>query len=245
LLILFEDNENKPISQLLKKSYFGDSMQFSSGASRLNACVQNYLKRHNDLVLVFVDVIPTNAITLKTYNELALKYAKTNNVFIVPIPCIEYIVLQFLGNTFNAIHEQKSVRSLLYDFSEEELLKVRGRGLEHKIKNILNDCRAVSYCFLNDTNREGDMRGKFYLSPCDCEFRMHSSLSLSDKADELYRTLPIYVLNNGYKEYLNKSNKKFTTDNFNVLLNRVDLFYTDLCNKLGVDVIDIYYKSEE
>lgn len=191
--ILFEDNENSPVSVLLRNSCMGDIIEFSNGVARLCALASEYL--NEDLLLVFIDLVPNNKATWYYYADLLDLQVKARNMYVCPIFCIEFYVLLMLQRD-GYIQEAALTDGLFGDLVKEELL--RSKTLEKRFKLELSRLGSLSFCLLNSRSlTNSTTRGYFYEKDCPCGgfCRLNSrNHSLSEKANALYTCLPVLLL---------------------------------------------------
>lgn len=95
MVLLFEDNENTPSSQLLKSCLYGKNIYFSNGNHNL-ATVATELVNKGNSVIIFVDVLVNSIETKQIYNAISKKFKNNEHVLVLPIICIEYYILKML-----------------------------------------------------------------------------------------------------------------------------------------------------
>lgn len=157
-MMIFEDSDNAPISQFLKK-VFGEEVIFSSSNSNLHRCIERYA-RTEKCVLVFLDYVYDNRRTYSVYRELEFYEDIYSNVFIVKIPCIEYIALLTLidmGIVRDTNLVNKFVESTKHRVVHEE------KSYEKFCKKVLNSYKLS--CVHNKLVK-GGIKGSFWVKGC-------------------------------------------------------------------------------
>lgn len=263
--IIFEDNKDTPSSILLSKSYYGDSIKFSGGARSLGKLIYQYID--SDDVLVFVDVSPDNVYTVRTYNSLNdefEKYISSGRLFIIPIICIEYIILTALIrhkylDTSNNLLLQKLVVSFEYSniqvqsIIHEKLFSTTSEKskptLEKLYKAMLKAEAARYSCLQNKSikNNQKASSGIFYTLDCKCDPKYcklgtvsNQALtceSLESKAEKVFTSLPIIFADSSYLRYLTKLGIAFKKDTVSDILKDIKTHFGIICSELGMDNI--------
>jgi hypothetical protein len=241
MIIIFEDNANTPSSVLLRHSCFSDKLRFSEGNKKLLVTISKYLSE--DIVLVFVDVVPDNECSVMTYIDIRTRFINNTNVFVMPILCIEYILLLFLKEYYpNMLVDNAYVDSLITNFDYNKIRKL-GRNLEKVCKGVLANVGNKYSCLLNDVKH-----GDFYTSSCICDRGKHincdTSVSLSTKANQLYCTLPLYVTNADFDKIVNDIGKHVNRTTLDLALQEQQKLYDYACERMSLASIRLLYVSE-
>lgn len=265
MIIIFEDNITTPSSGLLKSCYYGEKIFFSGGSHSLGTMINEFLPLDN--LLVFVDVAPNNRYTVMTYRDLNSMFydeIKAGRLVIMPIVCIEYIILKMLSQYGGAIGENTYIKHLVCNFnyqdaSVQSLINSRPKlaySLEKVFKFVLTDVskRSNHRCLANgfeyDKNEDGTLvrneksiKGIFYDRDCDCDSkycRLGIQDSLELKAEKLYTSLPLfYVESDKHKEYLRKLGIDTNDCDITEVFGKVQEFYDVICKELGVSSVSI------
>lgn len=121
MIYIFEDNENSPISKLLKYT-LGNNIKFTGGSFALGSFLDKYPNS-----VCCIDVVPDNKETVKMYKDLKLRYGKR----VIPIPCIEYAALLMLADL--GIKMPKEMANLYNIIAGNVIEKYRDKSLEFNI----------------------------------------------------------------------------------------------------------------
>jgi len=230
--LIFEDNPDSAISYLLLRCYNKDSIIFSSGNGLLFYEL-SLIYNVEDSYYIFLDYNCRNKlyeVYLDLLQKIKTEYNNPDNVHIIPIPCIEYIVLDMLHKYEYCDHIW--LQDVL-GFNREIIKGIKGTGLEGKLKNYLDSLgeEYVNYN-LNPDEKKGinviDNEGLFYIEDDGMP---------SMKAERLYTMLPlsddlIYV-DDTYVNILLKfdiQNKMLTIDELN---NERCSFFDNMSDSLG------------
>lgn len=206
--IIFEDNENTPSSILLRKCSNGENIIFANGASRVRGTLEK-VYNEEDYFIVLYDLVPDNGMTIMLYRALKEAVNIYSNVVVIPIVCIEQIILRMLDDlgyltktkiTINLIDNLVSKFSWS-NLTEEDKKEISGKSLEKVYKLILNN--QLDKCFVNsnDTSKRVET-GRFYKEDCACNrkyCRFDCTDNLKIKAERLYSWLPVFEKDISYK----------------------------------------------
>ena len=99
-VMIFEDAENAPISQMIASAYKNQSevmLYFTGGNSVLRDKLCEIYDAGNQYI-VYIVLVPDNYTTIKEYRILRKIIRRRNfkNVYVLPIICIEYYVMKTL-----------------------------------------------------------------------------------------------------------------------------------------------------
>lgn len=244
---VFEDNDSTPSSLLLKSSYNGSNIEFASSSSR----VYKHLMELSTVsgitsCIVFFDVVPDNRATVKWYQTLLEDLKEANpyfEVYVLPIPCIEFYILKFLYNYsyLSCKPEHKNlIENLVVNFNWKNAkvyLKSLSYGdsLEKLYKSLLANQNMP--CLRNRNAARNALIGKFYREDCDCnrEFcKTDCRDCVSLKAERLYTSLPIFdVISEQHSEYLKKLGIEVCRVEIEDVMRRCYEFYSSICSQLG------------
>lgn len=161
---LFEDNLNTPSSILLKSSYNGKNIHFTSGnleSNILNKIESLIDENDNCTLVVFYDLPPNNKVIYNNYERPVDRVIENNydDVHIVPIICIEYYLIKFLV-LYNYIPINNKNIELInnlvisFDYTNSSVINFvnkdtyRKNSLEHVYKQLLSYL-IKSKCMLN------------------------------------------------------------------------------------------------
>lgn len=123
------------LSEMLCRCYREDGkVLFSNGS----ALLENVLATLDDEVVVYVDVVPDNVKTISTYLRLMqyVIHKGSKNVYIIPIPCIEYFAIKGFGS--DCIE-----KSIVVNRDEYLQTKIAKNNLSEKCKTFEKFCKAV------------------------------------------------------------------------------------------------------
>jgi hypothetical protein len=188
MVILFEDNEESSISQLLKKIYtYRDdvTLLFASGNMNVEECISKL--GNSERAIVYLDVIPDKLETVEVYNN-CMKYINDNNldnIVLIAIPCIEYYVIKaFFKKEYKevmCVNKCLNYKSIERNY-RNKLLSIR--DFEKYCKSVVANYKD---CF-----KEG---GWFYTVDCICKKGVIIDdcveYKVEDKASKLECMLPI------------------------------------------------------
>ena len=257
--LLFEDDEKVPISMLLNNCYNGGNIFFSGGCDKLlNKALA--IQNPGDKIIIYYDVAPNNVKTVKGYRDLykTIKSKNIKDIIVVPIICIEYIVVKYLYK-----YKQLSIPDSYKDV-EKYLIKNLNwnyyvnncktntyieSSIEHFYKIVLSQiqrqrCKRNSHKYSKDgrTIDKSYGSGKFFYENCPCN--RHCNLNCKDKlqlkAERLYMELPLAIINdNVHKENIEKLGIRLVQKKLIDVQNERQSFYDNLCNNMGVNSIKI------
>lgn len=184
---VFEDNGNDVFSILFKKCYpteISDKFVYAKGICRASNVATNLL-RTEDIVFMFMDLVPDNASLARQYDILAgISKEYDNRLVLILIPCIEY---EFIKSVSGIINNNYTRRCLAYDeyrdllSSEDELAycKTFERFCKMIVKNKLKVCMST------DTRLNPDS----YYFRDNCE-----ELTMVQKSEKLLAQFPAVPL---------------------------------------------------
>ena len=240
--ILFEDNKNSPVSQLLLSSFYGSQMTFCESCTRVPSQLKRVFKENSDdEIFVFLDVVPQNLQSILCYKKLHASeiYQNNKNIHLIPIFCIEYYVCLLLQK-LNLLSETPRIKDLV-DFifnkkynvklSEEHLAE---NSLERWLKHIL---KSQCDCLRNSISEKYPNRGLFYLNDCpnsNCTSCSSCIMERTLKAELLYLLLPISTGDEEYLDYLKSLGISYTKTSASEAYHLLIEEYRTICNALGV-----------
>jgi hypothetical protein len=233
---IFEDNVITPSSKLLKSSYNGSNIYFSSGNSSIIKTLKSVYNK-DDYFIIFLDVVPNSKKLMKVYNLLInrIQYEKMNsNTSIIPIPCIEYylvMLLTDLGMIFTDMNDVKELYNSLYPEVNWGSID-KSISLEKLFKQVIN--LQKPYCLRNSSSEEHDYYGNFYKISCkDCKdkhCKNFVNFSKEFKAEYLYTCLPVFdVLDSKHEVLLSSFGIQTKSCEIDEAKNKMRLFYNRLC----------------
>lgn len=233
---VFEDNETVPISMLLKKSYNGDNIFFSSGcANILSKAIE--IQTENDFIIMYYDVAPNNVKTVKGYENLRMTIKANNikNMIVVPIICIEYITLRMLDKYNQLLISSKykdAYNYLVKDLDWGTYVNTCNpnsyilESIEHFYKSVLTQMQT-QICKHNSHNYIGNTGHK-------------DKVAL--KAERLYFELPLSIIvNKMHRKYIESLGIGFSDTKLIDVENERKLFYDKLCANMKVNGIKIKF----
>lgn len=237
VVYIFEDNENMTSSALLKESFNGNNIHFSNGNSMMYRKLRS-IYNTSDTFILFLDVVVDNLSTIKLYENLLIKCEDLENVYIVPILCIEYYILKMLDEDkllFVNQQDEELVKYLVRTFDCNELSKEKQEiktTLEKRYKYILNNqlCNCMKNIHIDNVSSSS-----FYLSDCVCESNCDFAVIQDSllKSEKLITSLPIFdVISAEHKDYLENHGIKIRPIDFESALAKVQDFYAIIKNSL-------------
>lgn len=199
--LIFEDNVASPVSILLQGVYGKDEILFLDGNCNilrmLNPDCSETFYNEEDIFIIYLDVVPDRIETLNKYTDIkkALASYKFSNVFICPIPCIEYfLILSFWDRT---VIEAGSVFER-HDFQPlKGVLQGRRNITSYEVycKDVMALTGKVCQRIPEGKRQEHSLLSMYYLEPCLCtriyDNKACSSETLQSKAEALMSSLPI------------------------------------------------------
>ena len=195
-VILFEDYEKSLLSKFLYKKYKSDEIFMAGGGGKV-VNVADRLRQIYDIVIVYLDVVPDNQNTIYFLDELLFNksYYHWDNVFVVPIPCIEYFVITSFWNSLipegNLIKVKGNYRDTTYYLNNKDTLTSFERFCKHIGKVTEEKCHHI----VSVNEYEKTDRGRFYCVDCNCNKQYvsdnHSDFKMRDKIDTLMNLLPL------------------------------------------------------
>ncbi len=152
--------------------------------SKSNGNIVSYMfKETKNNTVVFVDTMPDNYNSVRAYKEAIYAGRKLSNVYVVPIPCIEY----YFSKAF--IHRESEERSAVLSFGKFRDIKFNtfhkklatSRTFEKFCKSVVE---KEMDCFSN---------GVFIEDACKCTFAIDdcTALSLYEKYLMFIQNLPL------------------------------------------------------
>ena len=254
---IFEDNPNVAISYLLKKCYNGENIEFSCSNTFLPEKLDK-MYNTDDIFILYMDYTCNDTL----YNDYLqirkkiLKNCKENhsvdnpsNVFIVCIPCIEYIVLKMLhdydyidNNNFSScfgtvdkvLAFDKSTIKSIYNTKNKQSKKSNKKvevQLKYYLTSLSNSLDNYNVYKDGEFKPDAGDRGSFYISSS-------ASGVPNIKAEQLYTTLPVFddlcEVGDSYINIL----KGFGIKHKHITLDELDSemrkFYSNMAVQLGV-----------
>lgn len=242
IAVLFEDSIKSPISRLLKRSINSDDIFFSEGCGRLCKTAEKIYKTGEyGKIIMFVDISPDNSATVDLYERTIDSYKEIVEekgllLDIIPIFCIEYYVLSYIREQgVGGIKTRKIIDNKFY---WEEIIKLMDKSFERRSKRLLD---RLGNCFSNKnpdvTKNVKEKQAWFYFKDCVCSDEgCIKKLCVEDKANLLYSSLPLFVVNNdNYVEILHNIGVEWEICKPKDIICIQQGLYNDLCDFLKVD----------
>lgn len=236
---IFEDNIDTPSSALLLKS--NSNIYFSGGNRRLQLKLQQ-IYNNTDVFIIFCDVPPNNSHTIQEYHNLVdvIKENNMKNVYVIPIICIEHIIIKFLNkhnylgkqnricqsildNLINTLNWDNLLPQIKYNENNEEV------SLEKIFKRFMSEQPLL--CQHNKNSKRIVLEGKFYREDCLCARKycaINSTSNASKKSLQLYAELPIFSLNAQQQVNMAQLNITISKININKVLQKQKKYYEAL-----------------
>lgn len=223
--MMFEDNPEATISKFLCKVYSNaDSckeLYFLRGNTGLERKIDKvYLPGYR--YIVYIDVAPDNYKTINAYMRLNMYYQNVKDIYVIPIPCIEYYIIKAYGNRdVNEISQIFAGRHV----KETDLVMKIQRGV---YKSFEDYCKKVlDHCMLPCQKKDG----RFYTQDCLCNKPLRGKgctlASLESKAAGVIRKLPVFIMTDSIKGNIGKLD--FYKDVPRVKRECINLYY-DIAN---------------
>ena len=232
MIILFEDNPTSPVSECLSASCVGESFKFAAGSANLRKVIQTL----NEEVYVYVDVVLDNPETVTTYGELVRTFRRNKSVHIIPIPCIEYYVVQYLHDLGLLDNKYYDLSSRTFDFKSfiDKSFGNVPHSIETFYKALLNTSKYI--CTRNTKSVKNIGTGTFYRTDCACTqyCRGLCKKSLREKSDLLVSYLPAYPASGELRESLRKQGRSSVSISLEEFHQLQRLLYDKMSSDLGL-----------
>lgn len=148
-------------------------------------------------IYVFLDLVPDNPFTVKSYEKLLKLKRRGCNILVFPIPCSEYYMLKTLCSLHMEGLNQDIItvlnREVYYNSNlfELELSKEYITNFEKYCKVVFGSISKICARKSNNADREhNNLKGRFYRVNCEdckeCDF----GETLQNKAEELLHRFP-------------------------------------------------------
>lgn len=182
MTFLFEDDISKfPYNILLK------SCKYPVVGSRGNKNIPSKMRELGSDIIVFVDTVADNPVTVSYYNKAVKLSRCLPNTYVFPIPCIEYIFIR----SFIGYYSAESTVALKFDdfmnctLNCRQLPLVTTKGFENFCKDVVRQARD---CYAT---------GVFVTEDCLCKDKLSdcSELTIYLKGIKLMSSLPIFLNN--------------------------------------------------
>jgi hypothetical protein len=250
---IFEDNGNSPISKLLCRCA-NKNMHFSNGNSYLYDTIECIHEKYpNDIIKVYIDVSPNRRPLVALYDSLCRMYNKSENIYIIPYICIEYVVLKMLyeygylvsngdlGNLVENTVTKFNWNNVPDKYKENDYIMA---SLEHTYKFILGNISLK--CMWNDTKNY--VHGLFYLQDCNCDRKYCKTLDCRDslrlKSERLYTSLPTYdAFDDEQIKYWNEHHIKYKLSGMREVYDKLQNIYDEVCESMKVPRVYVNYKD--
>lgn len=205
MIILFEDNPTSPVSECLSASCAGESFKFAAGSANLRKVIQTL----NEEVYVYVDVVLDNTETVTTYGELVRTFRRNKSVHIIPIPCIEYYVVQYLHDLGLLDNKYYDLSSRTFDFKS---------FIDKSFGNVPHSIETFYKALLNTSK---------YICTQYCR-------GLREKSDLLVSYLPAYPASGELRESLRKQGRSSISISLEEFHQLQRLLYDKMSSDLGL-----------
>lgn len=212
MIILFEDNPTSPVSECLSASCVGESFKFAAGSANLRKVIQTL----NEEVYVYVDVVLDNTETVTTYGELVRTFRRNKSVHIIPIPCIEYYVVQYLHDLGLLDNKYYDLSSRTFDFKS---------FIDKSFGNVPHSIETFYKALLNTSK---------YICTQYC--RGLCKKSLREKSDLLVSYLPAYPASGELRESLRKQGRSSISISLEEFHQLQRLLYDKMSSDLGLKI---------
>lgn len=149
------------LSQMLSSCYTSEKVKFSNGIELLKHYL--YSTDIDEGIIIFIDVVPDNANTLRNYEEVITYLSKTKDkeVIVVPIPCIEYYAIK--GFAPDSKDKEIIVNRLHYRDTNIAI-----NNLSKKTATFEKFCKAAMSILVSDKYYGVVSIDEFNINICDC-----------------------------------------------------------------------------
>ena len=190
--LVFEDANDTPSSKLIRLAYAEDSVYFAGGSSAVNIILHRICNSQSvEPVLAYMDLALNNASSFRDVIATIAEICKDAlPVYLVPIPCIEYYLLDTILSYY-------ANESLIFRLNNCELES--GCSIEKQYKSMLNrDLGSKSLCLVNRNKARSSHIGWWYYSDCPCSrYTEYPSGLSSCRLANLYDFMPLAVIDKG------------------------------------------------
>ena len=237
--IVFEDNQDSPISKLFRGSSAGKDMRFGSGYRGIRKAVRAALA-NGEGAIVYVDAAPGNKTTTEMYSKIREEFKEYENVVVIPIVCAEYILLRMLAH-YGYLSGLCRNDEVLEKFVVGYITKL-SNGLVNTSLSFEKTCKNIIKNHLPDCMQNSQTwPGRFLCGDCGCDICDIEDTAFTDdfkvKAERLYASLPLFFMPGGmeYTKVLDSCGAKYNITSIEDAITRIDKFYTELYNSMGLD----------
>lgn len=191
--MIFEDSANSVLSRFLCRAYNCldanncNELYFCGGNTEIISKVREHCKE-NESYILFVDVVPDNFRTIALYRKVVKYCQEKSNIFVIPIPCIEYYVIKTWGDLNNNNVAEVFIG---HHVKDTELTRIQLRGV---YKSFEKYCKmVVEHCLLPCQKS----KGRFYQEDCLCNHKLYNhscvQVGVKEKAMSLVLKLPVHI----------------------------------------------------
>ena len=182
--MIFEDDANALTSKLFRAAYSDTSnFVYANGGSNIEAIIQGTVdkatndwlpgiwdKDPNEMVYVYLDMIPANKSVKQTYIKLrSLARKNLGKMIVFPIVCSEYYMIKAFGDQSNPNILTCIQRGDYFNTSAYKSDPRGCRNFEKFCKYLLKD--EVMDCMSTDSRKSAYT--KFYTTDCLCGMHKH------------------------------------------------------------------------
>lgn len=220
MVFLFEDSGESPASKLMKHILLSQRVEYAGSNTKLSSHANKIITgkidednhtalQENEVLLIFVDVVPDNLITIHLFKRLTIEFDSYKNVYVIPWFGMEYHILKVL----NSVLQNRDIQDFLSGkcpLRFKDIIR-RGGNTERTSKKVLVEVTNTRIlCTLNRSNVSGltgDVSNKFYLQDCACTdcHLSNQCWTVEQKACEIYATLPVKAYSaTDYPTYLSQ-----------------------------------------
>lgn len=204
---LFEDKEADVLSVLYRSAYpssVSANFVYSEGSGNLFTAAEDIVKfKPNERVLVFLDVVPDNRETMKTYRKLRGLYKEyAGRVVTMPLVCSEHYFIRSISKS--PLIKNVGALDICCDVSPWRASDILETDQDlTKAKNFEKFCKlflikAVEDCarHTRGKNKSNDAYGYYYTLDCLCNKRKPECTDdrLVDKALRFVHQFPCYPI---------------------------------------------------
>lgn len=98
-MVIFEDNPNSLFCTLFRSAYdeeVSSKFKYAQGNGHIPHIIKS-LTKEDELTVIFIDLVPGNEALISSYKDIMRLVLKSEaKIFIMPIPCMEYLILKML-----------------------------------------------------------------------------------------------------------------------------------------------------
>lgn len=205
MIFVFEDDKDDLLSRLFKAAYpreIADSFKSAEGNGGFKKKVEKLLEDTEDIIAVFIDVVPDNDQTAQLYTTLRRDSRRNGNrVIVFPLVCSEYYFIKSIAKNHHLFETFQGVDFCINKkfyansplLNDSDSIKF-AKNFEKYCKLVLLKHNVVIDCVRRSRgeHNENYKYGYYYLKDCLCEYsnRTCTSKSLIQKSLDYVAEFP-------------------------------------------------------